>query len=209
MTGYDFSEITTNKPIKALTSALRKQAGRNSYGRITVRWRGGGHKRRYRIIDFRREKFGVPAKVVTLEYDPNRTARIALLSYADGERRYILAPKGLVVGDEIISARGADIRPGNSLPLRNIPVGTMIHAIEVKIGGGAKLCRAAGVSGQLMAKEGDWSQVRLPPVRFVGASELPGDHRSGRQRRAHQHFDRQGRPLPLARSSSRTSAASR
>jgi large subunit ribosomal protein L2 len=162
MTGYDFSEITTNKPMKALTSALRKQAGRNSYGRVTVRWRGGGHKRRYRIIDFRREKFGVPAKVVTLEYDPNRTARIALLSYADGERRYILAPKGLVVGDEIISARGADIRPGNSLPLRNIPVGTMIHAIEVKIGGGAKLCRAAGVSGQLMAKEGDWSQVRLP-----------------------------------------------
>lgn len=162
MTGYDFSEITTNKPMKALTSALRKQAGRNHYGRVTVRWRGGGHKRRYRIIDFRREKFGVPAKVVSLEYDPNRTARIALLTYADGERRYILAPKGLGVGDEIVSARGADIRPGNSLPLRNIPVGTMIHAIEVKIGGGAKLCRAAGVSGQLMAKEGDWSQVRLP-----------------------------------------------
>jgi large subunit ribosomal protein L2 len=142
MTGYDFSEITSDRAAQGVDrSALRKQAGRNTYGRITVRWRGGGHKRRYRIIDFRREKFGVPAQVVTLEYDPNRTARIALLSYADGERRYILAPKGLVVGDEIISARGADIRPGNSLPLRNIPVGTIIHAIEVKIGGGAKMCR--------------------------------------------------------------------
>ena len=162
MTGYDFAELTASRPVKALTSALKKSAGRNNYGRITVRWRGGGHKRRYRLIDFRREKFGVPAKVSTVEYDPNRTARIALLTYADGERRYILAPKGLNVGDEIVSARSADIRPGNSLPLRNIPVGTTIHAIELKIGGGARLCRAAGVAGQLMAKDGDWSQVRLP-----------------------------------------------
>lgn len=161
-TGYTFEEITATEPCKRLTRPLKSKGGRNVYGRITVRWRGGGHKRRYRIIDFRRDKFGVPAKVMTIEYDPNRTARVALLKYADGERRYILAPKGLSVGDEIVSARAADIRPGNSLPLRNIPVGTTIHNIEMKIGGGAKMCRAAGVSAQLMAKDGDWSQVRLP-----------------------------------------------
>ncbi|MEZ4431225.1 MAG: 50S ribosomal protein L2 [bacterium] len=169
MSSSDFDGITTNAPVKQLTRAMRKVSGRNVYGRITVRRRGGGHKRRYRVIDFRRDKFGVPARVHTVEYDPNRSARIALLVYADGERRYILAPKGLNVGDSLISSREADIKPGNSLPLRNIPVGTIIHAIEVKIGGGAKMCRAAGVAAQLLAKEGDWSQIRLPSgeVRLV------------------------------------------
>jgi large subunit ribosomal protein L2 len=169
MSSSDFEGITAAKPVKKLTHALRKQAGRNVYGRITVRRRGGGHKRRYRVIDFRRDKFGVPARVQSVEYDPNRSARIALLVYSDGERRYILAPKGLNVGDALISSREADIKPGNSLPLRNIPVGTIIHAIEVKIGGGAKMCRAAGVAAQLLAKEGDWSQIRLPSgeVRLV------------------------------------------
>jgi large subunit ribosomal protein L2 len=169
MTCSDFDTVTASKPLKRLTSALRKKAGRNCYGRITVRRRGGGHKRRYRVIDFRRDKYGIPARVATVEYDPNRSARIALLSYADGERRYILAPKGLEVGSEVISSREADIKPGNSLPLRNIPVGTVIHAVELKIGAGAKLCRAAGSAAQLLAKDGDWSQVRLPSgeVRLV------------------------------------------
>jgi large subunit ribosomal protein L2 len=161
MSSSDFAEVTAKKPLKRLTSALRKKAGRNVHGRITMRRRGGGHKRRYRIVDFRRNKFGIPARVTFVEYDPNRSARIALLTYADGEKRYILAPKGLEVGQEIISSRDADIKPGNSLPLRNIPVGTVIHAIELKIGAGAKMCRAAGVSAQLLAKEGDWSQLRL------------------------------------------------
>jgi large subunit ribosomal protein L2 len=134
-----------------------------------VRRRGGGHKRRYRVIDFRRDKYGVPARVEAIEYDPNRSARIALLCYADGERRYILAPKGLTVGETVVSNRSADIKPGNSLPLQNIPVGTIIHAVEIKIGAGAKLCRAAGAGAQLLAKEGDWCQIRLPSseVRLV------------------------------------------
>jgi large subunit ribosomal protein L2 len=162
MSSSDFAGVTASEPCKKLTRSLNKKAGRNVYGRITVRRRGGGHKRRYRIIDFRRDKYGVPARVESVEYDPNRSARIALLCYVDGDRRYILAPKGLNVGDEVLSSRKADIKPGNSLPLRNIPVGTTIHALEVKIGGGAKMCRAAGVSAQLLAKEDDWSQVRLP-----------------------------------------------
>lgn len=162
MSSSDFAGVTAAKPHKKLTQSLSKTAGRNVYGRITVRRRGGGHKRRYRVIDFRRDKYGVPARVESVEYDPNRSARIALLCYADGERRYILAPKGLEVGDAVESSRKADIKPGNSLPLRNIPVGTTVHAVEIKIGGGAKLCRAAGVSAQLLAKEGDWGQLRLP-----------------------------------------------
>ena len=162
MSCSDFDSVTTDKPQKRLTKSLSKKAGRNVYGRITVRRRGGGHKRRYRVIDFRRDKYGVPARVETIEYDPNRSARIALLCYADGERRYILAPKGLKVGEEVISSRKADIKPGNSMPIRFIPLGTTIHAIEIKIGAGAKLCRAAGVSAQLLAKEGDWCQLRLP-----------------------------------------------
>jgi large subunit ribosomal protein L2 len=161
MSSSDFDTVTASKPLKKLTRSLNRISGRNCYGRITVRRRGGGHKRRYRIIDFRRDKY-VPARVETVEYDPNRSARIALLCYADGERRYILAPKGLNVGDQVLSSRKADIKPGNSLPLRNIPVGTIIHAIEVKIGAGAKLCRAAGTTAQLLAKEGDWAQIRLP-----------------------------------------------
>ncbi|MBU0552704.1 50S ribosomal protein L2 [Myxococcota bacterium] len=162
MSSSDFAEVTASKPQKKLTRALRKKAGRNAYGRITVRRRGGGHKRRYRIVDFKRDKYGVPAYVASIEYDPNRSARIALLNYADGEKRYILAPKGLTQGEQVISARDADIKPGNSLPLRNMPVGTIIHAVELKIGGGAKICRAAGSSAQLLAKEGEWSTLRLP-----------------------------------------------
>lgn len=169
MSCSDFANVSAKGPYAKLTRALRRKSGRNVYGRITVRRRGGGHKRRYRIVDFRRNKYGIPARVSTIEYDPNRSARIALLIYADGEKRYMLAPKGMAVGDEIISARDADIKPGNSLPLRSIPVGTTVHAVELKIGAGAKLCRAAGTSAQLLAKEGDWSQLRLPSgeVRLV------------------------------------------
>ena len=169
MTSSDFDTVTTDRPHKSLTSALRKRAGRNVNGRITVRRRGGGHKRRYRVIDFRRDKYGVPARVTTIEYDPNRSARIALLTYADGERRYILAPQGMEVGQEVVSSRSADVRPGNSMPLRNIPLGTIVHAVELKIGAGAKMCRAAGVGARVLAKEGDWSQLRLPSgeVRMV------------------------------------------
>jgi large subunit ribosomal protein L2 len=169
MSSSDFAEITASSPLKSLTRALRKKAGRNVYGRITMRRRGGGHKRRYRVIDFRRDKYGIPAKVTTIEYDPNRSARIAFLTYVDGEKRYILAPQGVEVGQTLVSARNADVRPGNSLPLRNIPLGTLVHAVELKIGAGAKMCRAAGVAAQLLAKDGDWSQLRLPSgeVRMV------------------------------------------
>jgi large subunit ribosomal protein L2 len=158
----DFSEVTRGKPEKALTKKITKKAGRNAYGRVTTRHRGGGHKRRYRVIDFRRNKDGVPAKVAHIEYDPNRSARIALLHYADGEKRYILAPAGLTVGDQVASGTGVDIRPGNALPLANIPVGTVIHAIELRPGGGAKMARSAGASVQLVAKEGNFATLRLP-----------------------------------------------
>jgi large subunit ribosomal protein L2 len=163
MSSSDFSEVTASSPLKKLTRSLgRCWAGRNASGRITVRRRGGGHKRRYRVVDFRRQIFGVPARVATIEYDPNRSARLALLHYADGTRNYVLAPKGLHVGDRIVSSRDADIRPGNSLPLGSIPVGTEVHAVELKIGGGAKMCRAAGSWAQLLAKEGNWATLRLP-----------------------------------------------
>lgn len=162
MSSSDFANVSAARPQKQLTSALRRKGGRNVYGRITVRRRGGGHKRRYRVIDFKRTRFAVPARVATIEYDPNRSARIALLNYADGSKSYILAPKGLRIGDEVVSSRVADIKPGNSLPLRNIPVGTEVHAIELKIGGGAKMCRAAGSWAQLLAKEGEWATLRLP-----------------------------------------------
>jgi large subunit ribosomal protein L2 len=144
----DFKEITRSGSEKSLTRPMRKRAGRNAYGRITTRHQGGGHKRQYRVIDFRRNKDGVPAKVAHIEYDPNRTARIALLHYADGEKRYILAPKGLAVGDRLESGTGADIRPGNALPLANIPVGTVIHGVELKAGAGAKMARSAGEGGR-------------------------------------------------------------
>lgn len=158
----DFSEITTSEPHKPLLSAKSSSGGRNHVGRITSRFRGGGHKKRLRIIDFRRDKIGVPAKVATIEYDPNRTGRIALLHYADGDKRYILAPDGMKVGDTVISSRSADIQPGNSLQLQHIPVGTMIHAVEMRKGKGAQLARSAGVAAQLMAKEGSFALVKLP-----------------------------------------------
>ena len=159
----DFADITRDRPEKSLTQAMRRSGGRNSDGHITRRHQGGGHKRRYRVIDFkRRDKDGVPAKVFSVEYDPNRTANIALLHYADGEKRYILAPLGLNVGDVLLAGPTADIRPGNSLPLLNIPVGQAVHNIELKPGRGAQMIRSAGSWGQLMAKEGDYAQVRLP-----------------------------------------------
>ena len=161
--GHSFSEITKSKPEKSLTESLRKKsAGRTSYGRITVRHRGGGNKRLYRIIDWKRNKAGVPAKVVAIEYDPNRTARIALLQYADGEKRYILAPNGLAVGASLLSGVGAEVRVGNTLPLANLPTGTQVHNIELTPGKGGQMVRSAGVSAQLMAKEGEYALLRLP-----------------------------------------------
>ena len=162
MTVSSFEEITTNKPEKSLLVPLKKHAGRNSYGRITVRHHGGGHKRKYRIIDFKRLKDGIPARVATIEYDPNRSSRIALLYYVDGEKRYIIAPAGLQVGDVIYSGPDADIKTGNALPLANIPVGTLVHNIELHPGRGGQICRSAGVSAQLMAKEGKYAMLRLP-----------------------------------------------
>lgn len=162
MTVSRFAEITKSKPEKALLAPLKKSGGRNVTGRKTVRHRGGGHKRRYRIIDFKRDKFSIPAKVAAIEYDPNRSARIALLHYADGEKRYIIAPEGLQVGDQVMSGPEADIKPGNALPLANIPVGTLIHNIELRKNGGGQLVRSAGAGAQLMAKEGEYAHVRLP-----------------------------------------------
>src|SRR3989440_8079399 len=158
----DFSEITKTKPEKSLLAPKPKSGGRNNYGRKTARHRGGGHKQQYRIIDFRRNKDGVPAKVAPIEYDPNRTARIALLHYHDGEKRYILAPQGLRQGDRVESGVGADIKPGNNLPLRNIPVGTTVHGVELRPGGGAKLARSAGVGVQLLGREEDYATLRMP-----------------------------------------------
>lgn len=158
----DFSEVTTDTPERSLIEKKTSTGGRNNYGRITSRFRGGGHKRRFRVIDFKRSKIGVPAKVATIEYDPNRTARIALLHYADGEKTYILAPDGLVVGAEIVASQKADIKPGNNLRLRHIPTGTSIHNIEMRKGKGGQMVRSAGNSAQLMAKDGDYAQVRLP-----------------------------------------------
>jgi large subunit ribosomal protein L2 len=168
----DFVEITRSEPEKSLVRPLHSKGGRNNTGRITVRHQGGGHKRAYRVIDFRRhDKDGVPAKVAHIEYDPNRTARIALLHYADGEKRYIIAPSKLGQGDRVENGPAADIKPGNNLPLRNIPVGTVIHAIELRPGGGAKIARSAGSSVQLLAKEGVYAHLRMPSgeVRLVDA----------------------------------------
>jgi large subunit ribosomal protein L2 len=165
----DFAEITKTEPEKSLVRPLKKSGGRNNYGRLTARHQGGGHKRKYRLIDFKRDKMGVPATVAAIEYDPNRTARIALLHYADGEKRYILAPLDLRVGDEIISSAEADIKPGNTLPLQNIPTGTLLHNVEMKPGKGGQMARAAGSSVQLMAKEGGHAHLKLPSgeVRMV------------------------------------------
>ncbi|HEU4319362.1 MAG TPA: 50S ribosomal protein L2 [Acidimicrobiia bacterium] len=158
----DFAEITDSKPEKSLIAKKSKTGGRNTNGRVTSRHRGGGHKQRYRIVDFRRDKDGIPARVASIQYDPNRNARLALLNYADGEKRYILAPVGVKVDDRLESGSGADIRPGNALPLRNVPAGTMVHAIEMRPGGGAKMARSAGSAVQLMSKEGDLALLRLP-----------------------------------------------
>jgi large subunit ribosomal protein L2 len=168
----DLGEITKSKPERRLVVPLKKTGGRNNRGRITSFQRGGGHKQRYRIIDFRREKDGIPAKVAGIEYDPNRSARIALLHYRDGEKRYILAPVGLNVGDLVMSGEGADIKPGNALQLRSIPLGTLVHNIEMKIGKGGQLVRSAGGTAQLMAKEGTYATIKLP---------------SGEMRLVHQH----------------------
>jgi large subunit ribosomal protein L2 len=158
----DFAEITTGKPEKSLLKPLPKQAGRNNNGRITTRHQGGGNKRQYRVIDFKRNKDGIPAKVATIEYDPNRSARIALLNYADGAKAYILHPLGLKVGDTVISGRNVDIKPGNALPLSDIPVGTLVHCVEMQPGKGAAIARSAGTSIQLMGKEGDYAILRMP-----------------------------------------------
>lgn len=169
MTGYSFEEITKSKPERSLIIPRKKFAGRNSYGRITVRHQGGGHRQFIRLVDFKRDKINIPARVAAIEYDPNRTARLALLFYADGEKRYIVAPLGLTVGDTVMTGAQAEIRPGNCLPIASIPVGTMIHNIELKEGKGGQLVRAAGTSAQLLAKEGDYAQIRLPSgeVRLV------------------------------------------
>ena len=158
----DFSEITREEPEKSLVEPLKKSGGRDNHGHIAMRRRGGGHKRKYRIIDFRRDKFGVTATVREIEYDPNRSARIALVEYADGERRYILHPKGLKVGDSVVSGPGSDIRTGNAIPLAEVPLGTSVHNIELKIGKGGQLCRSAGMAAQVVAKEGEYVTVRMP-----------------------------------------------
>ena len=162
MTVSAFEEITASKPEKSLLAPMKKKAGRNAQGCITVRHHGGGHKRQYRVIDFKRNKDNIPARVATIEYDPNRSARIALLNYVDGEKRYIVAPNGLKVGDMVVSGPESDIKVGNCLPIDNIPVGTVIHNVELKPEKGAQLCRAAGASAQLMAKEGKYATLRLP-----------------------------------------------
>jgi len=169
MTGYSFEEITKDSPERSLLRPLRKSGGRNMYGRVTVRHRGGGHRRHIRVVDFKRDKRDIPAKVAAIEYDPNRTARLALLHYADGEKRYIIAPLDLRVGDTVIAGPSAEIRPGNSMPISNIPVGTLVHNVELKSGRGGQLVRSAGGAAQLLAKEGDYAQVRMPSgeVRLV------------------------------------------
>ncbi|MEA4907936.1 MAG: 50S ribosomal protein L2 [Chloroflexi bacterium] len=168
-TGYAFEEVTKDYPERSLIVIRKQHSGRNVYGRVTVRHRGGGNRRFIRMVDFKRDKRGVPARVTAIEYDPNRTARLALLTYRDGEKRYILAPLGLKVGDTVMAGQGAEIRPGNSLPIANIPVGTTVHNIELKEGRGGQMVRSAGGSAQLLAKEGDYAQVRLPSgeVRLV------------------------------------------
>lgn len=168
-TGYNFEEITKSKPERSLVVIRKSRAGRNASGKITVRHRGGGHKRQIRLIDFKRDKLNIPARVSSIEYDPNRTARIALLTYVDGEKRYILAPLGLNVGDTVVSGSDAEIRPGNNLPISRIPLGTTIHNVELKEGKGGQIVRSAGAGAQLLAKEGEYAQVRLPSgeVRLV------------------------------------------
>ena len=199
MTVQTFDEITTDQPYTPLTETQKVSGGRNSTGEQTVWWRGGGHKRLYRIIDFKRDKQNIPAKVSTIEYDPNRSARIALVTYADGEKRYILQPLGLKVGDTIVAGDSVDILPGNCLPLKNIPLGTMVHNVELKPGKGGQMARSAGAGVQVVAKEGEYVSVKMPSgeIRKI-AHGVHGDHRPGRQPRSRERVDRQGRPQPLA-----------
>ena len=173
-TSQTFDDVTVTEPYKPLTEPLKKSGGRNNTGELTAWWRGGGHKRAYRIIDFKRDKRDIPAKVSTIEYDPNRSSRIALLTYADGEKRYILQPAGLKVGDTVIAGESVDILPGNALPLRNIPLGTMVHNVELRPGKGGQLARSAGASVQVVAKEGDYVTVRMPSseVRLINGNCL-------------------------------------
>lgn len=195
MTVSTFEEITCDKPEKSLLAPLKSKAGRNAHGRITVRHKGGGEKRKYRIIDFKRNKDGVPGKVATIEYDPNRSAFIALINYLDGEKRYILAPHKLQVGDTIVSGEDVDIKIGNALPVRNIPVGTMIHNIELKPGKGGQMVRSAGNAAQLMAKEGKYAQVRLPSgeVRLVPMNAMATIGQVGNQEHANIVLGKAGR----------------
>ena len=190
-----FEEITTTKPEKSLLAPLKHKSGRNNQGRITTRHRGGGHKRQYRIIDFKREKYGVAATVRTIEYDPNRTARIALLFYADGAKRYILAPDGLKVGDKVMSGPEAEIRTGNALPIYRIPLGTQIHNVELQPGKGGQLVRSAGVSAQLLAKEGDYAQVRLPSgeVRLISQNCMATIGQVGNMEHSNLNWGKAGR----------------
>lgn len=201
MTTLDFTDLTPKRPERALTEALRKTGGRNNKGRVTIWFRGGGHKRRYRTIDFRRDKANVPARVAALEYDPNRSARIALLHYADGDKRYILAPEGMKVGQTVVSGEAADILPGNALPLKAIPAGTMIHNLELRRGKGAQLVRSAGASAQLVAKEGDYAQVKLPSgeVRKVHADCMATIGQVGNIDHKNVSFGKAGRKRWLGR----------
>jgi large subunit ribosomal protein L2 len=190
-----FEEITRTTPEKSLVRPLRERAGRNNEGRVTVRHRGGGHKRRYRVIDFKREKHGIPARVTSIEYDPNRTARIALLTYRDGEKRYIIAPLGLQVGATVMSGPEAEVRVGNALPVRNIPLGTVVHNIELEPGRGGQMARSAGTGAQVMAKEGDYAQVRLPSgeVRRVSLNCLATIGQVGNTDHANLNLGKAGR----------------
>jgi large subunit ribosomal protein L2 len=201
MSSSTFEEITRTEPERSLLAPRPRKAGRNVRGKITVRHRGGGHKRKYRIIDFKRDKFGIPARVASIEYDPNRSARIALLAYADGEKRYIIAPLGLKVGDSVMSGSEADIRVGNTLPIADIPVGTLIHNIELEPGRGGQLVRAAGVSAQLMAKEGQYAHVRLPSgeVRLINTQCLATIGQVGNVDHGHIKLGKAGRARWLGR----------
>jgi large subunit ribosomal protein L2 len=200
-TTLDFAELSRKRPERALTEPLKKSGGRNSKGRITIWFRGGGHKRHYRVIDFRRDKVDVPARVAALEYDPNRSARIALLHYRDGEKRYILAPDGMKVGQTVLAGAGADILPGNALPIKMIPAGTMIHNLELRKGKGGQLVRSAGAAAQLVAKEGDYAQVKLPSgeVRKVHADCVATVGQVGNLDHKNVSFGKAGRTRWLGR----------
>jgi large subunit ribosomal protein L2 len=204
MSVSDFAEITRHTPERSLTKGLvKKSGGRNSNGRITSYHRGGGHRRRFRVVDFRRNKVDVPAKVAAIEYDPNRSANIALLHYADGEKRYILSPNGLKVGDSVMSSQNADIQPGNALPLSRIPLGTQIHAIEMKPGKGAQLVRSAGTSAQLMAREGNMATLRLPSteMRMVHVDCMATVGEVGNSEHENQRIGKAGRSRWLGKRS--------